>query len=210
MRKFFLIYLTKRWFCNLNSFTFRIVINPELKNFLSIFLLLCFAMYHFGYYAFYFSYDSHLESQWEAVIYSENSIEAEETLVEIPLSAPYMANQEEFQPTNTSFEKDGQFYRAIKQRYQNDTLQVVVVPDTARGVLDNTVKKWISFLTADEIPQDQNGKTVIKLVVKDYIQPIPFLFRAFEQTSIDSTIGFDLYVHSNPIQGIELPPPQFS
>nr|WP_244545538.1 hypothetical protein [Algoriphagus locisalis] len=181
-----------------------------MKNFLSIFLLLCFAMYHFGYYAFYFSYDQHLERQWEAIIYSDNAQEIEQTIVEIPLSAPYMANQDEFQPTNTSFEKDGKFYRAIKQRYQNDTLQVVVVPDTARGVLDNTVKKWISFLTDDEIPQDQNGKTVIKLVVKDYLQPNPFLFEAYTSTPFDLSIGQVFFQYANPTDGIESPPPQFS
>lgn len=167
-------------------------------------------MYHFGYYAFYFSYDQHLENKWEEIIYSDDNQEVEETILEIPLSAPYLANQDEFQPTNTSFEKDGKFYRAIKQRYQNDTLQIVVVPDKARGVLDNTVKKWISFLTDDELPQEHNGKTVLKLVVKDYIQTIPFLFRSYEQISANSTIGFDFYYHSNPTPGIELPPPQFS
>ncbi|WP_425636387.1 hypothetical protein ACPUEN_13275 [Algoriphagus yeomjeoni] len=179
-----------------------------MKNFLSIFLLLCFAMYHFGYYAFYFSYDSHLESKWEAIIYSDNSIEVEETLVEIPLSAPYLANQEEFHPTNTSFEKDGQFYRAIKQRYQNDTLQVVIVPDTARGVLDNTVKKWISFLTDDEIPQDQNGKTVTKLLVKDYLQPVNHLIQNPFITPSVVFAGFIFYSHSNPFFQLITPPPR--
>lgn len=194
----------------MNFNTFRIVINLELKNGLSLFLLLCFAMYHFGYYAFYFSYDQHIESKWEDMIYSENSIEAEETLIEIPLSAPYMSNQEVFQPTNTSFEKDGQFFRAIKQRYQNDTLQIVVVRDTARGMLDNTVKKWISFLTEDEIPQDQNGKTVIMLLVKDYLQPVPFLFKAYTNTKLNSRIGFIAYLYLDPTLGVESPPPLFS
>lgn len=142
------------------------------------------------------------------MIYSENSKLARETLIEIPLSAPYMANQEDFRPTNTSFEKDGQFFRAIKQRYQNDTLQVIVVPDTARGVLTNTVKKWISHLTDDEIPQDQNSKTVISLLVKDYIQPEK---RALVLTNAKKQIdpvGFIFSNYTNPFFQLDSPPPQ--
>ncbi|MFC5627053.1 hypothetical protein [Algoriphagus winogradskyi] len=179
-----------------------------MKNHVSIFLLLCFVMYHFGYYAFYFSYDSHLERKWEAIIFSESSLVPEETLMEIPLSAPYMANQEEFQPTNTSFEKDGQFYRAIKQRYQNDTLQVVVVPDTARGVLDTTVKKWISFLTSDELPQDQNGKSLLQLLVKDYLRAEKFAMGNITTSFDFVSPGFTSIYYSNPFFQQVSPPPQ--
>ena len=69
-------------------------------------------------------------------IYGEKQVQLEEQILEIPLNAPYLANQEDFQATNTRFELEGNYYRAIKQRYQNDTLQVVYVPDTARKVLD--------------------------------------------------------------------------
>jgi hypothetical protein len=165
-------------------------------------------MYHFGYYALYFSFDQHLENKWEQMIYSEKSIDAEETLIEIPLSAPYMANEEEFKPTNTSFEKDGQFYRAIKQRYQNDTLQIIVVQDAARGVLDNTVKKWISFLTEDEIPQNQNGKSLIKLLAKDYLQPEKYGMDFSIVTHDFVSPGFSFFNYSNPFFQHLSPPPQ--
>jgi len=165
-------------------------------------------MYHFGYYAFYFSYDQHLESKWEEIIYSENSIEAKEMLIEIPLSAPYMANQEEFQPTNTPYEKDGQHFRAIKQRYQNDTLQIIVVPDRDRGVLDNNFKKWISFITDDEVPQDSSGNTLIMLFVKDYIQSSPLLFQANISARLNSSVQYLCYHYLDPAKRIFSPPPQ--
>ncbi|MEP0714302.1 hypothetical protein [Algoriphagus sp.] len=179
-----------------------------MKKALSLFLFVCFAIYHFGYYAFYFSYDQHIERKWEEKIYGENSVKIQEILLEVPLSAPYMANQEEFHPTNASFEKDGQYFRAIKQRYQNDTLQIVVVPDTAREVLDNTVKRWISFLTDDENSQDQNGKLSIKLIAKDYIQPIKNNL-AFTQVAngIDSP-EFHFLIYTNPFFQLHTPPPR--
>lgn len=167
-------------------------------------------MYHFGYYAFYISYDRHLESKWEEIIYSENSLEVEEILFEIPLSVPYLANQEDFKPTNTSFEKDGKFFRAIKQRYQNDTLQIIVVPDVNRGVLEKTVKKWISYLTDEEIPQDQNTNFAIKFFAKDYIQPNLFSLGSHFRINIDGSPSYVFLWRINPTESPESPPPQFS
>lgn len=130
--------------------------------------------------------------------------------MEIPLSAPYMANQEEFQPTNTRFEKDGKHFRAIKQRYQNDTLQVVYVSDTARRVLESTVKSWISSLTDDQLPQDQNGKLQLKLFAKDYLEPEVFQIALVEQISIEDKIGFIFSTYMSPYFTLDSPPPQVS
>jgi hypothetical protein len=179
-----------------------------LKKALAIFLFACFAIYHFGYYALYFSFDYHLENQWADHIYSENQGDLEERLLEIPLSAPYMINQDEFQPTNTRFEKDGKYFRAIKQRYQNDTLQLVYVADTAREVLDNTVKKWISSLTEDEIPQDQNGKSIAKTFIKDYIQPEVYSLEKPVALAIEDKIGFIFSTYMSPFFQLVSPPPQ--
>ncbi|MCE7057909.1 hypothetical protein LZF95_24710 [Algoriphagus sp. AGSA1] len=181
-----------------------------MKNSVSIVLLLCFALYHFGYYAFYFSYDQHIERKWQDKIYGDTQEEFQDRLIEIPLSAPYMPNQEEFQATNASFEKDGVFYRAIKQRYQNDTLQIVVVPDMDRGILDRTVKKWISFLTEDDSSQDQSGGVLVKLLVKDYIQTNHFSFISNTDSPSECVIGFVFYPYLNPAEGIASPPPRFS
>ncbi|RIW16177.1 hypothetical protein D0X99_07350 [Algoriphagus lacus] len=167
-------------------------------------------MYHFGYFAFYYSYQYTLENQWQDKIYSEQLGTLEERLMEIPLSAPYMSNQDEFQPTNTRFEKDGKYFRAIKQRYQNDTLQIVYVPDTARKVLESTVKSWISSLTEDELPQDQNGKTQLKLFVKDYIETEPFQLGFVAQDTIKDKIGFIFSPYMSPYFTLDSPPPQLS
>lgn len=173
-------------------------------------LLVCFALYHFGYYAFYFSYEHHLEKEWESQIYGQTSSEQVEMLMEIPLSMPYMANQEDFQPTNTPFEKDGRIYRAIKQRYQNDTLQVVYVPDTARKALITTVKSWISSLADDTLPQDQKGQTQLKLFVKDYIETGVFRLANMGSPAPKDKIGFIFSPYMSPCATIDSPPPKFS
>lgn len=121
-----------------------------------------------------------------------------------------MANQEDFQLTNTRFEKDGKYFRAIKQRYQNDTLQVVYVPDTARSVLESTVKSWISSLTDDDLPQDQKGKMQLKLFAKDYLEPEVYQTDLVPQISVKNMIGFIFSAYMSPYFTLDSPPPQVS
>jgi len=181
-----------------------------LRKAVAIALLLCFAMYHFGYYAFYYSYQYAMESSWQDKIYGEQVVSLEERLMEVPLSAPYMSNQDEFQATNTRFEKDGKYFRAIKQRYQNDTLQIIYVPDTARKALVSTVKSWISSLTEDGSPQDQNGKIQLKLFAKDYIETEVYQLGYVGSRATEDKIGFIFSTYMSPSFTLDSPPPQLS
>ena len=151
-----------------------------------------------------------MESSWQDKIYGEQVVSLEERLMEVPLSAPYMSNQDEFQATNTRFEKDGKYFRAIKQRYQNDTLQIIYVPDTARKALVSTVKSWISSLTEDGVPQDQNGKTQLKLFVKDYIETTVFQLAYVGSRAAEDKIGFIFSTYMSPYFTLDSPPPQLS
>ena len=181
-----------------------------MRKAVAIALLLCFAMYHFGYYAFYYSYQYAMESSWQDKIYGEQVVSLEERLMEVPLSAPYMSNQDEFQATNTRFEKDGKYFRAIKQRYQNDTLQIIYVPDTARKALVSTVKSWISSLTEDGSPQDQNGKIQLKLFAKDYIETEVYQLGYVGSRATEDKIGFIFSTYMSPSFTLDSPPPQLS
>lgn len=179
-----------------------------MRKALAIVLLLCFAIFHFGYYAFYFSANISIETRWKDQIYGDQLAHLEERMMEIPLNAPYMANQEDFQVTNTRFEKDGKYFRAIKQRYQNDTLQVVYVPDTARKNLDSTVKKWITSLVDDELPQDQSGKSFLKLFAKDYLETDVFGLESPSRVGYEIMIGFIFSPYMSPYFTLDSPPPQ--
>lgn len=181
-----------------------------MRRAVAIFLLGCFAIFHFGYYAFYLSVHLSLEKDWGDKIYSDQIGSLEERMMEIPLAAPYMSNQDEFQATNTRFEKDGKYFRAIKQRYQNDTLQIIYVADTARKSLENSVSIWISSLVDDELPQDNQGKSFLKLFAKDYLDAEVFAFDSYPQLSHKVQIGFIFSPYMSPYFTIDSPPPQAS
>lgn len=142
-------------------------------------------------------------------LYGEQQLQLEEQLLEIPLQAPYLANQEEFQVANTRFEKEGEYFRVIKQRYQNDTLQLVYVPDTARQVLDLTVKKWISSLMDEDAPQEQSGKTFAKLFAKDYLPTVILNFSSPVTLALEEPqVAFIPTPYQGPLAALDSPPPQ--
>lgn len=179
-----------------------------MKQALAFLFLSCFLIYQFGYYAFYFSIDYHLESKWIKKIYSDASLKIEERTLEIPLSVPYYSNQEEFQLTNAPFERDGEYFRAIKQRYQNDTLQIVYVADTARGILDNAVKKWISFLIEENNSENQSSDIFIKSFLKDYIQTEFFQLEEDVNYQVQALVFFNFPIYRVPFFKLDSPPPQ--
>lgn len=128
--------------------------------------------------------------------------------MEIPLSIPYMADQEDFQVTNTSFEKAGQHFRVIKQRYTNDTLQVIYVADTAKRTLDNTIKKWISSLVPEDGTDKDHNTLLAKNFVKDYTKPVhTFSFGVLPVFEI-MPIGFIFLPYQDYFQHLNSPPPE--
>ncbi len=178
-----------------------------MKKLVSIFLLGCFALYHFGYYGVYYSFNLQIENNWIEKIYSEHDAYLEEKLMEIPLAIPYMADEENFRPTNTTFEIDGQQFRAIKQRYVKDTLQVVYVADTAKKNLENTIQQWITSLISDELP-DAGNSLMVKVFAKEYIQQqYKFQLQSIALNTIQFS-GFIFSTYQNQYANLNTPPPE--
>lgn len=177
-----------------------------MRKVISILLLSVFTLYHFGYYGFYYSLNLRLESYWTDKIFDTEK--STEEIMEIPISVPYMADQDEFQVTNTTFEKDGKNYRAVKQKYSNDTLQIVYVPDTAKNKLDNVVKKWITSLVSDEIPTENSNSLLSKIFIKDYTKPNQdFVFAPFMNQE-KNYIGFIFLPYNELFLSNNTPPPE--
>jgi hypothetical protein len=141
-------------------------------------------------------------------IYSDGHQGLNEKLLEIPLSVPYMADEEEFRETNTTFEKDGQTFRAIKQRYVNDTLQIVYVPDTATQILDNTIKLWVSSLVQDELPDSGSNSLITKFITKDYTQPTNDFDLTLNVKNEINHIGFIFSPYTDHQANLNSPPPE--
>lgn len=177
-----------------------------MRKILAILLLSVFALHHFGYYGFYYTFSFQLESLWTEKIF--DTLEVGEEIMKIPISVPYMVDQSDFQVTNTTFEKDGKNYRAVKQKYSNDTLQIVYVPDTAKNKLDNVVKKWITSLVSDDIPTENSNSLLSKIFIKDYTKPNQDFVSAPFMNQENNYIGFIFSPYNELFLGIKTPPPE--
>ncbi|EAZ81524.1 hypothetical protein ALPR1_20848 [Algoriphagus machipongonensis] len=151
-----------------------------------------------------------MESKWQEEVFDLDLEQLDEKMLEVPMTIPYRSFQEDFQVTNTRFEKDGKFFRAIKERYINDTLQIIYVPDTGRNVLNNAFQQWVSGMMDDELPQDQGNKSMLKNFAKDYMRATVFHFAGTNLTTPNNTVAFTFSIYQNPFYSIESPPPQNS
>ncbi|WP_192350432.1 hypothetical protein [Algoriphagus sp. Y33] len=151
----------------------------------SIVLLGCFCLYYFGYLIYYYTFQHSINRDWEESIWEEMYDDSDTEMMEIPLSLPYMANQESFQTTNLAMEVDGKFLRVVKQRYQNDTLQLVYIIDHQQQQLENQVTDWIRSIS-DQSPQNKKERNQLfaKLFPRDFMaSEIPKLKTLFSQNT---------------------------
>lgn len=174
----------------------------------AIFLLLCFLSYHFGYYAAYFSRKGKVERDWFERIYSQTPSGLKEMQLEIPLQVAYMPDQEDFEESNGSFEKDGIHYRIIKQRYKKDTLVIVYVPDQEKNQLNNMVAQWAKSLAASN-PESGKGLSTVKVPYPDYNQTevaVPdFSFSSSSQSRVPESFSTPVPVKTPDLSS---PPPE--
>ena len=140
-----------------------------MQKIFAIFLLLCIVSLQFGYHAIYFSKKVKVERDWFEQIYGDNEPPLPEMTLRIPLSVAYMPDQEAFTESNSSFEKDGQHYRIIKQRYKQDTLEIVYVPDAGKTQLRNMAVAWAKSISSGQA-EGAKGLSAVKAPLPDYDQ----------------------------------------
>lgn len=173
-------------------------------------LLGCFCLYYFGHLIFFFAFQHALEKEWEASIWEESYDHAATQMMEIPLSLPYMANQEYFQTTNLSMEIDGQNLRVVKQRYQNDTLQIVYLRDYKQQKLENEVADWIKTITnkSPESPSKKN-QLFAKFFPKDFIANKRYDFQELDYSNTRLSFKTVQTKYKAIVLDLKSPPPKF-
>lgn len=139
-----------------------------MKRALSILLLLVFLFNVGGYYIVFwglrFQMDQQLTSRLDA-----NSYDPEATIeLKIPLALPYPVQSNGFQRVDGRFERNGEFFRLVKQKLEGDTLYIVCIRDRATRELVNTMTDYIR-LTQGVRASDTGQKALTYLgnVIKD-------------------------------------------
>lgn len=92
---------------------------------------------------------------------------SETILIKVPIAIPYVADASRFERVDGTFERDGEFYRLVKQRYSRDTLFLVCVKDQQRKTLEES---WVSFVkTFNGKPTERHAGFKLPILIKDYV-----------------------------------------
>lgn len=173
-------------------------------------LLGCFGLYYFGYIIYFFAFQHTLNREWEENIWEESYDASATELMKIPLSIPYMANQESFQTTNLPIEINGQFLRVIKQRYQNDTLQIVYLKDHKQQKLENQVTDWIKSITDNSQKNNtERNQLFAKFFPKDFMANEFYTFKTWDSNHAVNRIVTSQTDYTDIFLSLKSPPPQF-
>ena len=132
----------------------------------------------------------------------------EETiLLKIPVAVPYQMDSEDYERVDGEFEHQGEFYRLVKQKYQNDTLFMVCIKDHTSKRIEQAVTDYVKTFTDKPMDAKHSGKVATNLI-KDFL-PSRITINTIS-TGWNSELAFAIkkYDLVNHDQSIASPPPR--
>ncbi len=174
-----------------------------MKRVTAILLLCLLILYHGGFYSVYWLVSHQIDKQWQGM-----DIPQQKDLmrISIPMKIPYKANQIDYSQTRGKIVLGKQVYRAIYQKYQNDSLHILIVNDAISSHLNNS----IHALVKNAAPMDENKSrtSVINFCAKHYDEPKSVSgLKSIYSVSVNDYTDTYQRVHKSPCLDILLQPP---
>ena len=133
----------------------------------------------------------------------------EETIIlKVPISVPYVLQEGDYERVDGEFEYEGEFYRLVKQKYENDTLHMVCIKDHTAKRIDQALADYVKTFTDKPVDSKNAGKTTVDFV-KDYL-PSGASMNAMSSNGWNYDLLFDIREHNLLEQpfNIASPPPR--
>lgn len=171
-------------------------------------LILCFTLLLnvLGFYGIFlgvqFSNNFATLKQLDDDLYNRN----EEVTIKLPLTIPYMNDQEDYQRVDGTFQHNGEFYRLVKQKYAKDTLTIICIKDLKNKKIQQVLNDYVK--TFSETATTPTSQTKISFsFLKDYIFTSVTLKSASRGWENDQTLNsFFPSFHSSFLASIIHPP----
>ena len=130
-------------------------------------LLLIFLFNVGGYYIVFWALRVHTDQQINYKL-DRNQYSEEHTVeLRIPVTLPYPIYSRGFERVNGRFEHEGEFFRLVKHKFQNDTLYIVCIRDHETRELVETMDDYVELTWALPGTNEEAWNFVSKLI-KDY------------------------------------------
>lgn len=174
-----------------------------MKRVTAILLLCLLILYHGGFYSVYWLISHQIDKQWQVMDMPQQK---ELTRISIPMKIPYKANQTHYSQTQGKIVLGKQVYRALYQKYQNDSLHILIVNDALTSHLNNSIHDLVK--NATPVDENKSHTSIISFCSKHYDEPKS----VYNLNNIYSLIKNDfkdtyLINHSQPYLDILLQPP---
>jgi len=88
--------------------------------------------------------------------------ESQALTIQVPLTVPYMYNDADFKRAEGTFEHEGEFYRIIKQKYENDVLTMIVLRDSESKRITQAMSEYVMSFADDHNPDVKITVSFIK------------------------------------------------
>jgi hypothetical protein len=136
-----------------------------MKKVFSFFLLLLLLLNVMGYYGVFLGmkYRNTLEIMQRLDATAYNNPEA--ITLKLPLSIPYYGSTE-FERVDGEIEHHGEFYRLVKQKFENDTLYVVCIRDIQQKRIHQALAQYVESFSEQS---SANNVTTVPSFIKDYV-----------------------------------------
>src|SRR5688572_4146013 len=138
-----------------------------MRRFVALILLTIFLFNTAGYYILYQAVRSHSTTVLLKRLDNDLYQQEETVTLKLPIVIPYQSNTD-YQRVNGSFEHDGEFYKLIKQKIENDTLIVVCYQDHAEKKLSNLVTDYTKIINDLPASSKSNALKLLNSFAKDY------------------------------------------
>jgi hypothetical protein len=139
-----------------------------MKRAFSIFFLVLFLFNVGGYYFVYWALQSRAKKDLVQRLDVDNFPTSDLIIISVPMSLPYPLQQQSgYERVDGEFEYQGEYYRLVKQRLENDTLYMVCIKDQGKKKLVKVLNEYSTF--ANNLPQGANHTLdMFAKLFKDY------------------------------------------
>jgi hypothetical protein len=138
-----------------------------MKRIVSIFLAVLVLMNVMGYYGIFLGLKYNHTIQFSQRLDVDSYDPSETVTMKVPLAIPY-ASDTEYERVDGEIEHNGESYRLVKQKLQQDTLYIVCVRDVKTDHIKQALAEYVK--TFRDAPQNGPQQKVIPNFIKDFIQ----------------------------------------
>ncbi len=178
-----------------------------MRKVISIFFLSLFLLYQVGYLGYYWFSAHQINEKWMSHV----DVTPDMKHVSIPIELPYWTNQSEYRITHGKININGELYRKVMQKYENNAIHLIVAKDSDTAKLNQSISDWVKAMSDSEQSSSDNGKADLLKSIKDYIPRTSFSeFNSIAQNNaIDQSFTVsDEKMLPGIITDTHTPPPQ--